>query len=203
MAITTTAELKTAITSWLDIAASNLTNQITDLITLGENRIFREARTTDMETALSAAIAAGVLALPTSYVALKNAYVNTTPTVRLERKPWEWIYDHYPRNGSTGIPRYIAREGTNFIFGPAPDSTYTIKGIYYKRLAAIAGSVNALFTANPDLYLFACLAESEVLIGRDSRIAIWEAKYEKILSLVNKEAKNEESSGSTLAVSLG
>jgi hypothetical protein len=58
--------------------------------------------------------------------------------------------------------------------------------------------VNALFTNNPDLYLFACLAEAEIIIGRDKRVQLWEAKYQKILGLVNGVDNEESASGSSL-----
>lgn len=201
MAITTFAELKTAIAGWLDVSATDLSSQIDDLITVGEKRIFREARTRDMETALSSAISSGVLALPASYVALKFVYINTAPIQVLERRSAEWLYANYGYQSGSGIPTYIARDGTNFIFGPYPDSTYTVKGTYYARLTAISGSgVNALFTANPDLYLMACLAEAEMILGRDPRIAIWDAKYQRILADVNGEDKTEDQSGSHLQI---
>jgi len=199
MAITTFAELKTAIAGWLDVSATDLSSQIDDLITVGEKRIFREARTRDMETALSSAISSGVLAVPAAYVAMKFAYINTSPIQVLERRPTEWLYANYGYQSASGVPTYFARDGSNFIFGPYPDSTYTVKGSYYARLTAISGSgVNALFTANPDLYLMACLAEAEMILGRDPRIAIWDAKYQRILADVNGEARTEEQSGSHL-----
>lgn len=203
MAITTYALLKTAITSWLDVPAATYTATIDDLVTIAETRIFREARTRDMEAALSDTIANGVIALPASYVALKYAYINSSPVKTLERRPAEWIYANYPTRSSEGQPKFIAREATNFIFGPYPSSAYTVKGIYYKRLAALSGSVNALFLANPDLYLFAALAESEILIGRDARVPLWEAKYTKILLSVNGEDKTEDQSGSPLRMRVG
>jgi hypothetical protein len=199
VAISTYAELKVAITGWLDVSTATLSSQIDDLITVGEKRIFREARTRDMETAFNSAISSGVVALPASYVAAKVAYLNTSPIQILERRSAEWIQANYPQTTTSGIPLYFARLGTNFIFGPYPDSAYTLNGIYYARLTAISGSgVNALFTANPDLYLMACLAEAEMLIGRDPRIAIWDAKYQRILADVNGEDKTEDQSGSHL-----
>jgi hypothetical protein len=198
MAITTFAELKTAIASWMDVSTSDVSSVIDDLVMVGEKRIFRETRTRDMEEALSSAIASGVIALPTSYVALKFAYIDGTPTQKLERRSAEWIYETYPSRSSSGKPKFIAREGTNFIFGPYADSSYTVKGVYYKRLAVLSSSANALFLANPDLYLFACLAESEIVLGRDSRIPIWESKFKTILDRVNGEDKAEDQSGSTL-----
>lgn len=198
MAITTYAELKTAIVSWLDVPTATFTSQIDDLVTVGEKRLFREARTRDMESAISSVIAGGVIALPTDYVAIKYAYIDGSVVSRLERRPADWIYQTYPIRSADARPKYIARESTNFIFGPFPDSAYTVKGIYYRRQTIIASTPNALFLANPDLYLFSCLAESEPLIGRDARVALWEAKYQRILADVNGEDRTEDASGGGL-----
>lgn len=200
MSLATYAQLKTAVTSWMDVPVASLTNQIDDLVTIAENRLFREARTRDMEVAMSTVISSGVIAVPSGYVALKHAYIDGTPVQRLERRPAEWIYQHYPTRSSDSKPLYIARELTNFIFGPYPDSGYTVKGVYYKRLAALSSAVNALFTAAPELYLFACLAESEILVGRDPRVPLWEAKYKNILMQVNGEDAAEQFSGGSLQI---
>lgn len=193
-----------SLSTWMDIGVSDLGNTlVADLITVGETRIFRETRSREMETAFSDSITAGLMSLPASYLALKSAYVNSSPNVSLERRPAEWIRLTYPQSTSSGIPKFIARYGSNFIFGPYPDSAYTVNGIYYKRLTAISGSaLNAVFTTNPDLYLFACLAESEIVIGRDARIPVWEAKYNRILADVNGASAAEDASGSSLQMRL-
>ena len=204
MAITSYAELKTAITRWTgasdDSTAATLgiTSTIDDLVTIAEARIFREARTRDMEAALNVTIASGVVALPQSYVELKFAYVDGSPSSPLERRSAEWIYANYPSRSSSGRPTFIAREGTTFIFGPYPDSNYTIRGSYYKKFAALSSAVHALFTSNPDLYLFGSLAESGILVGQENRIQLWDAKYQKVLADVNGEDDREDHSGSTL-----
>ncbi len=187
----------------LDDNAASMTSlgvsMVTDLITVGENRLFREARTRDMEVAMSTAVSSGVVAVPTGYVSMKHAYIDTAPVQRLERRTAEWIYNHYPTRSAEAKPQFFARDATNFIFGPYPDSAYTFKCVYYKHLTAISGAaLNALFTANPDLYLLACLAEGEMIIGRDPRIAIWERKYQNILAGVNGEDLADGQSGSNL-----
>lgn len=198
MAINTYSTLKTSVTSWLDINVADLSTVIDDLVTLGETRIFREARTKDTETAFSLAITGGVLTVPGNYVELKHAYVDSSPTQILERRSAEYIYGAYPTRSSSGKPKFIAREASNFIFGPYPDSGYTIKGVYYRRLVPLATAIHDLFVNNPDLYLFACLAESEIIIGRDNRVAVWEGKYQKILADVNGMDRKEQASGSGL-----
>lgn len=193
-----------SLASWLlDRNSATITDlgvtMIADLITVGEARIFREARTRDMETEFSGTASDAGLALPASYLGLKSAYVASSPAQSLERRPAEWIRLTYPQNGNSGIPKYIARYASNFIFGPYPDSAYTIKGVYYKQLTAISGAaVNALFTTNPDLYLFACLSKGIIILGNSPKIPIWEAEYQKILADVNGMDKAEDASGSSL-----
>lgn len=203
MSITNYASLKSGIANWLDVNSTDLSSEIDDLIMVGEKRIFREARTRNMEVALSGTISSGVMAIPTDYVALKNVRLNISPVVELERRSAEWIYANYGYQSSSGIPKYIARDGSNFVFGPYPDSGYAVVGTYYARLDSIASSVTALFTAVPDLYLMAALAEADVIVGRDDRLPIWESKYQKILADVNGEDKTEDQSGSSLQMRVG
>lgn len=204
MSFASYTDFGTSLAGWLlDSNSATITDigvsMVADLITVGETRIFREARTRDMETEFSDTISAGGLALPASYLALKTAYVNSSPTQSLERRPAEWVRLTYPQNSSSGIPKYIARYASNFIFGPYPDSAYTIKGVYYKQLTAISGAaLNAMFTTNPDLYLFACLSKGIIILGNSPKIPIWEAEYQRILADVNGADKAEQASGSSL-----
>lgn len=198
MALGTYTDLYTALWSWMD--ASDVPQALmADVITVAEARIFREARTRFQETSLSTAIVSGVVAIPSNYVALKSSYINTSPVQFLERKNPEFIYTSYPQRSADRAPKYIAREKNSFIFGPYPDSGYTVNAVYYKKLNALSGAnPHTLFTSNPDLYLFGGLAESEILIGRDKRIPLWEQKYKNILMDVNGQDQAEGASGSTI-----
>jgi hypothetical protein len=198
MSITTYAELQTAVGNWLHRA--DLTAIIPDLIGMAEKRIFREVRTRDMEAALSVTIASGVAALPADFVELKHAYVDGTPIQSLEIRPSDWLYKKFTTRSSDSKPNVVAVEGANLIFGPYPDSAYTIKGIYYKRLTGIALSANALFTANPDLYLLATLCEAAPYLKNDPRILVWEGKYKNVKDLVNNEDKRSLLNGGALSM---
>jgi hypothetical protein len=175
---------------------------IPDLISVAEDRIYRNLRVRAMEESLSDTIASGVIAVPSDYVDLKHAYISSTsPYQWLERKAAEWVYRNDPyRSGRTGIPKYIAREGSNFIFSPYPSDTYTVSGIYYKRLDSIATSTNDIFTTHPGLWLFGTLAESAPYIQNDQRMPMWEQKFIQLLTEVNAEEYRENSSGSRLAM---
>lgn len=202
MAISTFSELKTAVASWLN--RSDLTSQIPDFITLGENRIYRELRIRAMETSLSTAISSGVIAVPNDYIELKHARIDGTPVSHLQRKTDQWIYENYPTRSADGKPKFIARDGASFIFGPYPDSDYTVKGTYYKRLTALSdANTTNWFTANaPGLLLFAALCEAEPFLKNDPRVMTWQGKYDQEKAGIEKEEKRERFSGSPLAVTV-
>lgn len=202
MSISTYAELQTAVTNWLhraSLGGAAGSNVADDLITLGEARIYRDVRARAMEVALSATIASGVISVPSDYVELKHAYVDTTPVRKLQRTTADYVYERFSLRSAQGTPLYIAREGSSFIFGPYPDSEYGIRGIYYKRFSALSTAVNAFFTANPDLFLFAALAEARAYLNAtDQFVARWEGKYSAVVAQINAEARGEEASGGGL-----
>ena len=197
--ITTWATLKTEVANQLN--RTDLTNDVPFFIQLAEFRIYRELRVRQMETTFSSAISSGVIALPTGYRQLKYAYIDGTPVQKLERKDAEWIHYNYPTRSASSKPFYIAREASNFIFGPYPDSAYTVKGVYYKQLDLLSDSntSNWLITDAPDLIYFAALCEAKPWLGDDERIAIWERKYEVVKQRVQLADNAEEFSGGPLA----
>jgi hypothetical protein len=195
------------VADWLhrDNASTDLGNFVPTFVQLAQERIYREVRCRDMEASFSTAISGGVVALPTGYMELKNAYVNSSPVAVLAKKSAEWIYRNYPIRSSDSTPKFIAREGSNFIFGPYPDSTYTIVGTYYKQLTFLSGSntSNWLITTAPSLLLFASLCEAEPYLQNDPRVQLWEAKYMQVKTKLQNADDNEEFSGSPLAMTAG
>lgn len=189
MALATYSDLQTSVANWLH--KDNLTSIIPDLIALGEKRIFRDLRVREMETALNGTIASGVLAVPSGYLDLKFAYIDMTPAQNLGKASATQIYSRYPYRASDSVPVVIGREGSNFIFGPFPDSTYTVKGIYYAEPTTIS-STPTFFAEYPDAFLLATLCEASPYIGNDQRIPVWENKYAQVVRKINDQASNEE-----------
>lgn len=198
MSISTYAELQTAVGNWLH--RSDLTSIVPDLIRLGELRLFRVVRARSMETALSSAISSGVVAVPADYLDLKFAYLDGSPASKLTRGSASQLYEKYPTRTADSRPVMVAREGSNFIFGPYPDSSYTMKGIYYGKPTSIQSAANALFVACPDLYLFAALCEAAPYLKDDARVVLWEQKFSQIVKDANQESSDEDSSGGGLTV---
>ena len=181
MALDTYSGLRTALTTRLNVTTSDISDlNADDLFTEAEAMIYADLRVRDMETALSATISSGVIAVPDGYCDLKFAYIDSTPVQNLQRKSANWIYLQYPNRASYGKPKFIAREEANFIFGPYPDSTYTVKGIYYAEPATVVNDeLSGIILKYPGLLLYKACALGEEFLGRESRMPIWENKYER------------------------
>ena len=201
MALASYANLTAAVADWLH--RSDLTTPIADFVVIAENRINREVRCADMETAYTGTIAAGVIAVPTDFLEWKAVYIDSNGATRLQPKSWEWVLQNYPTRSASGLPKFIARNASNFEFGPYPDSTYSVKGTYYKRLAAVSSSWHNLATEYPDLYLFGTLVAAAPYIGDDPRIPMWNSMYETIRDSINQEAVKADISGAPLVMTRG
>jgi hypothetical protein len=199
MSLSTYNDLLSAITNWTH--RSDLASYSPDFVSLGESRINSELRVRAMETTVASTISAGVIAVPTGYIEMKEIYISsTTPYMSLQRKTVNWIYDQYPVRASQGKPQFFAREGSNFIFGPFPDSNYTLTLLYYARPTALSSATNNLFIQYPGLYLFAALAETAPFLKDDKRVPLWEAKFQALKQRAQDEDDDEDHSGSVMQV---
>lgn len=200
MALDTYAELKTAITNWTK--RDDLSSYLDDIIEMGEKWIYRNARVREMEGTLSVAISNSVATLPSDFIAAKNPTVSINGAIRkLQPASADWILSAYPVRPSSEVPVYYAVQGSEMIFGPAAGS-YTVGGTYYKNLGAVASSAHALFTAYPDLYLFASLAECAPFLKQGEWSPFWMQKRDMIKDEINRQA-NQSRFGDGMAVSVG
>lgn len=199
MAFNTIDGLINEIVSWSNNAVTTL--QATGMVTLAEDRIFREVKTRQMEASTTIALTGGVATVPGGLTELRNAYLTSNPQQNLQRKTPDWIRTKYPQGSGTGKPVYIARDNTNFIFGPPPASGYEVVLNFYERPAtAVGGTLTGLLSSSPGLLLFAALSKSEPFLGRDDRIQVWEREYRDLRDAILMEDKKEKTSGPALAV---
>lgn len=177
MALTTYTELKAAIADWID--RDDLTSQIPDFITLAEAEFNRVLLVPEREDDVTASVTGEKLLLPTDFYSVRSMYLNTDPRTLLEQMPlgelrnrWGWQ--------STGKPQNFAiQNGTELVFGPAPDTTYSVIMNYYKTITALSGSVasNWLLAAHPDIYLYGALCQAAQFMVDDARVPVWQQKH--------------------------
>lgn len=205
--VSTYSSLQTAVTDWL--ARGDLAAFVPNFLQNWEERFYRQPRNFGrwMEASFAGTIASDVLAVPSDYLGLKYAYVNTTPASRLDRVSLNQLYGTFPRNSDSGMPRLISRDLTNFVFGPEPDSTYAIAGVYYAkptlmRSFAADAAAHWIIVNAPDLALYGALLEATPFLQNDKRLPMWQAMYGQSVQDYRDLHKDEDVSGSPVQESL-
>jgi len=201
--ITSYSTLQTAIGDYL--ARSDLTTWLPNFIQNWEERFMREPDNWGswMEKALNVSISSGVAAVPSDYLGLKIAYISGVNSTPLKRISLDQLYQRYPRAGSTGSAKFIARNVTNFEFGPISTDGSLI-GTYYAKPTVMrsytTGGADAvahfLIVNAPDLCLTGSLLEAAPFIKNDARLATWGNLYSVALDAYRGRMKAEEYSGS-------
>ena len=113
----------------------------------------------------------------------------------LTRSEWtslEELYDEYPTRSGASTPKYISREGSNFVFGPvAADGT--LKGIYYAKQDPLRTTDPSWYVTNaPEVLLYGSLLEATPFIWDDARIPVWQSMYDRSVSTLLVEQGNSE-----------
>ena len=199
--ITSLSTLHTAVADYL--ARSNLTTFVPNFVQAWESDFYREPQNFGawMEVSTDLTISSNVIAVPTDYLGLKFAYVSGSPSSRLDRVSLNQMHGRYPRGMASDLPVWITREATNFIFGPPPDSDYTIHIVYWGkptllRNAATDASAHFLITDCPDLALFGALMQAVPFIKDDDRIPIWQGMHDRAIQSYRRRMRDEDTSGS-------
>lgn len=201
---TSYSTLLTQVADWL--ARSDLTTFAPVFVQNWEERFLREPDNWGswMETALNVSITAiDTAAVPATYLGLKIAYISGQRSPPLKRISLDQLYSRYPRDGGTGIPVYVSRNGANFEFGPIASSG-TMKGTYYAKPTVLrsytTGGADAaahfLIVNAPDLCLYGSLLEAEPFLKNDARIQTWSGLYSIALDAYRARMKTEDFSGS-------
>ena len=193
MAISTYAELKTAVANWLQ--RDDLTSRIPEFIAMAEDRIRLDTRirVRAMETTdATFNIDARTETLPTRFLGVRRFYLNTSPVRLLEYMGPADFWSRWA-GSTTGEPVAYTIEGENFVFGPAPSGTYTGTILYYQSFAALSadGDTNWILTNARGLLLYGALAESAPFLGDDPRLMTWAALYDDTADKIEKSNKRD------------
>jgi hypothetical protein len=187
MAITTYAELQTAVSDWLH--RTNLTARVPDFIRLAEATINRRLQIYPKEitVSLSPDVGTRLIPLPSDYgspIALWNDYISPRQEVEAT------TVDQLPVNESvSGPPRYWAIDGANIALNIMADQNYPLQFCYVQNIyLSDSTPTNSIFAAHPDLYLYGALAQSAPYTRDDARLPMWKSEFERALREVAAEA---------------
>ena len=202
MAISTVAELKTAVSNWLN--RSDLTDRIPEFITLAEAQFNRLLRTRDMLSRSTTSTSAQYVSLPTDFLEMLNIELtSTTPPKRVVYITSDRSDDYREkRKDAAGTPSYYTIEGNAIQLQPTPDKSYTIQMNYYKDIPALSvqgdSGDNWLLTSHPDIYLYGTLVQASPYLMDQESGKIWDGLLAR--SLLELKISDEKStySGGTL-----
>lgn len=136
----------------------------------------------------------GGVPLPSRYLASRRLFLSNDPNHKLDLfQPTDFWAKYL--SATQGQPKGYTIEGDFMVFGPAPDATYTLRLLYYRRPQAIASAVSRLFTENPDLYLYNALVHASPFMDDDSRTGFWAAVAQTIYDDMEKADRKDRYSG--------
>lgn len=195
--------LLTAVSDYL--ARSDLTSFLPNFLQNAEERFYRQPRNYGpwMGTGSLSVAFTTTAAVPTDFLAGRSFYLNGKSQRPLVVSSLEQVLMTYPRAGSSGVPKWIARDGANFVFGPLPSGSYTLNGSYYVkpvllRNFASDAAAHFLIVNAPDLLLYGALLEAEAFTKNDARISIWSAAHAQAQSDYRDLMKAQNYSGGSM-----
>jgi hypothetical protein len=178
-------------------------------VQFGELRIYRDLFSQNMgngvqwlETPFVGNInpVTGFLPVPTGYLALKDAQVtdgNNDVFTMIYKDP-QWIYTKYPIRQPSGLPAYLARDATNFVFGPFPADAYAVSGTYYAQSNPLNASnpTTWMTTYCPELLFASCMLELQPFLKDAAGGEMWQSQYDaKLLGLLDLDRSERLSAG--------
>ena len=201
MAITTCAELQTAVKNWSK--RTDLDSIIPDFIRLAELRVNRNLRIRKMETRVTSDTVASqdYYGLPTNFLQMRGFKLNTSPLTELDYLTPEMM-DRTWAGSLTGKPRAYTIVGDEVRLGPKPDAAYTMEMLYYQAPTSLSDSntSNFMLTANPDSLVYAALIELNSYSANDTAIIKYTQLFNEAINAIQTEDDRDRSSGGALQV---
>jgi len=189
MALSTFAELKTAIASLLN--RGDLTSSIPDFITLAESEMRRILHTRRVIGRSTATLTSQYIAMPTDFGGPRSVVLaSTDPKSQLRYvSPEKALELQEGAYTGTGQPRVYSVVGDELQFLPAPDGSYDLEMTYWRRLAALSDSAtsNWMLTDHPDAYLYGSAKHSAPYLKDDQRIVVWGGLFESAMQHIERE----------------
>jgi hypothetical protein len=190
-AISTYAELKTAIAAWLKpgttLPTEETTSRIPEYVALFEAEANRVLRTRDMESVDTAlAVTSGSATIPTGMRQITSIKNVSTPYNEIIYIPVDTFEGLYPYSTSE-LPFYFTVEGSTLLFYPAQTTTVRVR--YKRGLTALTNDndYNWLLRKHPDAYLYGALINADRRLIDPERIGLVEPRYREVMRQIQQE----------------
>lgn len=189
MALSTYADLKSAIADWLE--RSDLAARIPDFILLAEsrlNRLFR-GRMNEVNAVLAVVPGTRTLALPAAFSEAISVQLDGCPEALRFVDPALIVVRTDP-----GRPVYWTIDAGNLAFERPGDQAYAVRFRYMRRFTlSDAEPSNPLLAEYPDLYLFGALLEAAPFLRDADLLALFQVRFNAALQEANGKEKQNRS----------
>lgn len=181
MAITTYAELKSAIGDWLN--RDDLDAVIPNFISLAEAQFNRTIRHRKMVTRSDATVDTPYFAVPADWLENIRFQLNTDPITPLLYVTPEQAAEERLKYSVANQPLMFTMVGQQFQVIPPPNTSYSAELLYYAKIPALSDSntTNWLLSESPDIYLYGALVQSSPYLKEDERVGTWAGLYQRFV----------------------
>jgi hypothetical protein len=188
MAITSYAQLKTAVGTWLERASvTEVTDNVADWIELAESNLMLSLnlRAQETEATLTGVVSSrSPTGFPTDFKAPISLFITTSGYGPTELTPQ--VAGKMAYSTTNGTPTAWVIDGTGLKFNVPCDQAYTF-ALRYEPLALSLATTdpNWLLTNHPGAYLAATLVEACLFFGDAENAGIWQARMDKLVGLIS------------------
>ena len=202
MAISTKAELHTAVANWLN--RSDLTDRIPEFISLAEASFNRNLRVRDMLVRSTASVTSQYITIPTDFLEMLNIELtSTSPPKRLVYITSDRSDDYREQqNNQAGTPDYYTIEGNSIQLLPTPSASVTVQLNYYQKIPALSSlgdsANNWLLLAHPDIYLYSTLMQASPFLMDQESTQLWDGLLARSMQELQVSDEKSRYSGGTL-----
>ena len=186
-AISTYAELKTAIANWLrpnSTASADMLARIPQYIGLCEIQVRRELHLRALDQTDTLTITDGSAAVPTGFQSVLSMTLTSEPYNKIAALPLDQLRKLDPLQVADK-PYYYARSGGVFLFYPRTSGTAEIKFRRGVTPLSADGDTNWLLAGHADAYLYGSLIHADRrLIG--PRLGEWKEGFERAMEGIRR-----------------
>lgn len=145
------------------------------------------------------AVASGTVAVGQPYT---GTGVSTNTIVTAEGTGTGGTGTYTVNNSQTVASETLTGGGSVFIFGPYPDSAYTIQGTYYSKAALLSGTqaTNWMVLNCPTLLHAACMMKAMLFTRDVDGLQLWGSIYQGELNDLINEDKAERWAAATMQI---
>ena len=105
-------------------------------------------------------------------------------------RTYEYLREYWPDSTKTDIPKYFGDyDYDHWLVVPTPASAYTYEVLYYERNQPLDSSNQSNWFTEyaPQALLYGSLLQAMPFLKNDERIPMWQAQYDKIISVLQNE----------------